>query len=106
MLVLTRKSGQKIILQENGKEIEVEVLKIQNGQVSLGFKAPDSTRVYRGELWLAIKSANEGGVIKETQKAAVNVRSMAQNLQGKIKKKDLHKKTMGNFRFLDKKNLK
>jgi len=49
MLVLTRKSEEKIIIGEQG-EIEITVLKIQGGKVSIGIKAPETCKVLRYEL--------------------------------------------------------
>ena len=47
MLVLTRKSGEKISI--DGK-IEVTVLKLKGNKVSLGIRAPKDVKILRGEL--------------------------------------------------------
>jgi carbon storage regulator len=47
MLVLTRKLGESIIIDDN---IEVVVLKLANGLVKLGVKAPRETSVHRAEV--------------------------------------------------------
>ncbi len=47
MLVLTRKADQKIRIGDN---IEIVVLRIQEGQVSLGFTAPKELEIVREEL--------------------------------------------------------
>jgi carbon storage regulator len=47
MLVLTRKSTQKIRI---GDDIVITVLKVQGDQVSLGIEAPRDTKIFREEL--------------------------------------------------------
>jgi len=47
MLVLTRKAGEKIVIDGN---IEVTIVEIQGNRVRLGIKAPDSVRILRFEL--------------------------------------------------------
>jgi len=46
MLVLRRKVGERIIINES---IEVTVLRVHGGKVRLGFTAPQSVRVLRQE---------------------------------------------------------
>jgi len=47
MLVLTRKPGEKVVIDGN---ITVTVVKINGNQVRLAFDAPDDVRILRGEL--------------------------------------------------------
>jgi carbon storage regulator len=47
MLVLTRKPGQKVVLDDN---IIVTVVEVKGSQVRLAFEAPDQVRILRGEL--------------------------------------------------------
>jgi carbon storage regulator len=47
MLVLTRKSGQKVVL---GGGITITVVEVKGSQVRLAFDAPDQVRIVRGEL--------------------------------------------------------
>ncbi len=47
MLVLTRKPGEKVVLDNN---IVVTVIKVEGNQVRLGFAAPDQVRIVRAEL--------------------------------------------------------
>jgi len=54
MLVLTRKSEQKIRI---GKNIVITILKIQGEQVSIGIDAPKETPIVREEL---VKHSEEG----------------------------------------------
>lgn len=55
MLVLTRKTGEKLII---GDDIEVQVLSVSGEQVKIGIKAPLSISVHRYEIYQAIKAAN------------------------------------------------
>lgn len=47
MLVLTRKTGQSVVI---GDGITVVVLGVNGGQVRLGFEAPKKTNIVRSEL--------------------------------------------------------
>lgn len=47
MLVLARKLGQQIVIDEN---ITLKVLSVRGGTVRLGIEAPQSVPVERGEL--------------------------------------------------------
>ena len=55
MLVLTRKSGESIIV---GDDITVTVLEVKGGQVRLGIQAPPNVIIHRKELYEKIKSEN------------------------------------------------
>lgn len=49
MLVVTRKSGQSVLIPGSG--IKISVVRVQrNGTVRLGIAAPDGVGVYREEL--------------------------------------------------------
>ena len=62
MLILTRKIGEGIVLNEN---ITVRVIEISKGVVKLGFDAPKDMLILREELEKAIKDTN----IKASQNA-------------------------------------
>ena len=55
MLVLARKVGEKIILNDN---IEIIVLDSNQNTVRIGVNAPKNVSVYREELYKEIKHAN------------------------------------------------
>jgi carbon storage regulator len=59
MLVLTRKPNQSIMI---GDEIEISVLAIMGEKVRIGIDAPRSIPVFRKEVYLDIKSGEEGQV--------------------------------------------
>ncbi len=56
MLVLARKVGEKIILND---DIEIIVLDANQNTVRIGINAPKNVSVYREELYKEIKSANK-----------------------------------------------
>lgn len=82
MLVLTRKSGQKILIGDN---IEITIIKTSGEQVSVGVEAPRSLSIYREELIREIKEENVGGVLNRKK---VNVKSLAKKLKLKEKKEE------------------
>ena len=57
MLVLARKIGEKIILND---DIEVIVLDSNQNTVRLGINAPKNVSVYREEVYKEIKASNSG----------------------------------------------
>jgi carbon storage regulator len=56
MLVLTRRAGESIIIDD---KIELKVLKIRGSQVHLGIDAPRQAAVHRKEVWLRIQDGAE-----------------------------------------------
>lgn len=50
MLVLSRKLGEKIIIQSASGPVVVTVVKIDRNQTRLGIEAPIDVRVYREEI--------------------------------------------------------
>ncbi|MDD3594610.1 MAG: carbon storage regulator CsrA [Candidatus Gastranaerophilales bacterium] len=55
MLVLSRKTGQKIIIND---DIEVVVLEVKGDTVKLGIEAPRNVTIYRHEIYEEIKQEN------------------------------------------------
>jgi carbon storage regulator len=53
MLVLTRKSGEEIVV---GKDIHVRVLRVASGRVHLGISAPHDVTVRRQEVVRTIEN--------------------------------------------------
>ena len=47
MLVLSRKAGDKLVIDGN---ITVEVVRIQGNRIALGIVAPSNVKILRGEL--------------------------------------------------------
>jgi carbon storage regulator len=55
MLVLTRKLGESIAIDDN---IKIVVVQIKGKQVRLGIKAPSDTKIHREEVYQAIQDQN------------------------------------------------
>ena len=55
MLVLTRKLGESITIDDH---VKIVVVQIKGKQVRLGIKAPPETRIHREEVYQAIQSQN------------------------------------------------
>ena len=55
MLVITRKNGQKIMINDN---IEITVVEARNGACKIAIKADKDVKIYREEIYLQIKLAN------------------------------------------------
>jgi carbon storage regulator len=56
MLVLSRKTGQKLIINDN---IEIVVIETRGEFVRLGIKAPKEVTIYREEIYEEVKKANQ-----------------------------------------------
>lgn len=50
MLTLSRKLHEDIVLTIGGERAVVRVIELDRGRVKLGVVAPESVRVYRGEI--------------------------------------------------------
>jgi carbon storage regulator len=55
MLVLTRKLGESIAIDDH---IKIRVVQIKGKQVRLGNDAPRDTKIHREEVYLAIQDQN------------------------------------------------
>jgi carbon storage regulator len=56
MLVLTRKLGESIAIDDH---IKIVVVQIKGKQVRLGIKAPKETKIHREEVYQAIQEQNK-----------------------------------------------
>jgi len=59
MLVLTRKKGQKLIINDN---IEVTILETRGDNVKIGISAPRNVSIFREEIYEEIKKANKDSI--------------------------------------------
>jgi carbon storage regulator len=59
MLVLTRKIGESISIDDN---IKITVVQIKGKQVRIGIDAPKETKIYREEVYTAIQEENRAAV--------------------------------------------
>jgi carbon storage regulator len=55
MLVLTRKTGESVVI---GNSIRIVVIESSSGGVRLGFEAPADVSIYRDEVYEEIAAAN------------------------------------------------
>lgn len=65
MLVLSRHRGDSIVLPQH--DVEIVVVAIVGDKVRIGFRAPDTTAIYRQEVWAAIER-DASQVIEERRK--------------------------------------
>ncbi len=56
MLVITRKKGESILLGDN---IEITVIKVDDGSVKLAISAPKDVRILRKELYKEVGEENK-----------------------------------------------
>lgn len=59
MLILSRKVNEKIMI---GDEISVSIIEIRGDQVRIGVDAPKTVKVFRQEVFDAIKAENKAAV--------------------------------------------
>jgi len=62
MLVLTRKLGEVIRV---GDDVTVRVLEVKGNQVRLGVDAPAAVRIYREEVYRAVRKENEEAAVHD-----------------------------------------
>ena len=56
MLILSRKVNEKVVI---GEDISVSIIEIRGDQVRIGIDAPKSVKVFRQEVFDAIKAENK-----------------------------------------------
>ncbi|MAF89701.1 MAG: carbon storage regulator CsrA [Bdellovibrionota bacterium] len=66
MLVLTRKLGESIAIDDN---IKVTVVQIKGKQVRVGIEAPKDTKIHRLEVYEAIQSQNTEAISSSSENA-------------------------------------
>lgn len=76
MLVLTRKTGQKIVI---ANEIEITILETRGDSVKIGIAAPKQITIYREEIFEEIKKSNRQAT-EEAQTVRLNEAIEAMNL--------------------------
>lgn len=81
MLVISRKNGQKVMINDN---IEITVVECKNGSCKLAIQADKDVKIYREEIYLQIKVANLIG--KDTNISSVA--SVADMIKGGTKLND------------------
>lgn len=56
MLILTRKSGEKLMV---GDDVEITVLGVKGNQVRVGVSAPKDVAVHREEVYIRIQNEKD-----------------------------------------------
>lgn len=64
MLVLSRKVGQSIVLQD---DIRIKIVSVDGDNVKLGIEAPKHVRIYRDEIYESIRSENKGAALQNEE---------------------------------------
>lgn len=77
MLILSRKTGEKIIINGN---IEITITEVRGGEVRLGVNAPKNVAIYREEVYHKIQEENAKALVEK----APNLSKVG--LKGKKKK--------------------
>lgn len=78
MLVLSRRKGESIVIQDH---IEITVLEVEGDVIKIGISAPRDIEILRKELVVAVKETN-----RESAAQQLDMAGLAQKLK-KIKKK-------------------
>jgi carbon storage regulator (csrA) len=60
MLILSRKVNEKIMI---GEDISLTIIEIRGDQVKVGVEAPKSVKVFRQEVFEAIKNENRAAAV-------------------------------------------
>ena len=79
MLVLTRRIGESIQIND---DVKVTIIEVKGKNIRIGIQAPKETKVYREELFLKIKGENQSAA----STAALNLGEVTQLFQSNIKK--------------------
>lgn len=67
MLVLSRRIGEKIVIELPGKMVEIVVLRIEPGKVRLGFAGARDISIVRAELLEHQVGRDDMGRLHDTQ---------------------------------------
>ena len=79
MLVLTRKIGESLRINE---DVKVTVIEVKGKNIRVGIEAPKETKVYREELFWKIREENEAAASEK----ALDLGKVSQLLQKNLKK--------------------
>ena len=60
MLVVGRKKGESILIGEN---VEITIIKIENGSVKIAINAPREINILRKELYTEVKDENQRAMV-------------------------------------------
>lgn len=78
MLVLTRKTGEGIVI---GDDITVRIIESKGGNIRLGIDAPKNKKIYRQEVYDRISQEN----VEATQWNSIDLDSLSNSLKTRKK---------------------
>ena len=64
MLVLTRKKGESVLI---GEDIEIIVIKTDDGSVKLAINAPKNITILRKELYKEVQNENQSAIFTNSE---------------------------------------
>ena len=70
MLILSRKTNEKIMI---GDEISISIIEIRGDQVRIGVDAPKTVKVFRQEVFDAIKAENKAAAQSVVELPALDI---------------------------------
>jgi carbon storage regulator len=70
MLILTRRPDEKIII---GDDIVISIVEVRGDQVRVGVDAPKTVKVYREEVYQAIKNENKAAAASSPALPSLNL---------------------------------
>ncbi len=70
MLILARKKDESIIIDDH---IEISIVEIKGDHVKIGIKAPQSVKIFRHEVYLAIQEANKAAAKSGTELPSIDL---------------------------------
>jgi carbon storage regulator len=76
MLILSRKINEKIMI---GEDISVSIIDIRGDQVRLGVDAPRTVKVFRQEVFDAIKAENRAAAKSSLKLPDISVKGEPKN---------------------------
>tara|TARA_B100000686_G_scaffold320656_1_gene372550 strand:- start:994 stop:1290 length:297 start_codon:yes stop_codon:yes gene_type:complete len=79
MLVLTRKIGESIQIND---DIKVTIVEIKGKNIRVGIEAPKETKIYREELFIKIKNENRSAA----EPKAFDIAKVSELLKSNLKK--------------------
>ena len=59
MLILSRKVNEKVVI---GEDITVSIIEVRGDQVRIGIDAPKNVKVFRQEVFDAVKAENQAAL--------------------------------------------
>ena len=81
MLILTRKPGQNVVINDN---VIVKILEVKGDQIKIGIVAPKDVEIYREEVFIAIKEANQSAAVSSKDILSLSL----PNTNNTLKKRD------------------